>query len=458
MDPHEMIWHQPAVRAAISSGDSGAIVRAVRRARHLTLADLAQRMTYSISTLSRLERGRQPLADVRMLRALAQALSIPAPLLGLSDTTATAGHTSGSGAMVAMKPASEQEDDPMRRRTALTGLTGLAGAVILGNASAHSREAELLDPLERALLLGARDGRPISRAHLSEELHTVRALFDLGRYADVSARLPQLLAHATASREHSHTDGLPATNALLSQTYTLTSRLMVKLGADQLAWTSADRAVSTAEASGDLLAGAAARRVWAIVLRRAGHTDTAQQLVVDTAANLAGELGHHPAYLTTYTSLLSTAAYTAAAAGNRDTADTLISEATDAATRLAHEPALASAGGATLSVQLYRISMARVLGDFGTAVELAKRVDPTEISTPEARARYWSDVARALHHWRKFPACYRALLAAERAAPDEVRYRKPVQQITTSLLRHPSATMPGLREFAYRTGVFDSRG
>lgn len=44
---------------------------------------------------------------------------------------------------------------------------------------------------------------------------------------------------------------------------------------DPAAWITADRAVQAAHDSGDVLTEAAARRVWAIVLRRAGHTGTA---------------------------------------------------------------------------------------------------------------------------------------------------------------------------------------
>ena len=86
--------------------------------------------------------------------------------------------------------------------------------------------------------------------------------------------------------------------------------------------------------------------------------------------------------------------------------------------------------------------------------EAARRIDPTAIPLAERRARYWSDVARSFAQWGRHEQCYRALLAAERAAPDEVRYRKPVHEITTSLLRHPTAhTMPGLRAFASRVGT-----
>ena len=72
----------------------------------------------------------------------------------------------------------------------------------------------------------------------------------------------------------------------------------------------------------------------------------------------------------------------------------------------------------------------------------------------ERRARYWSDVAHAYHQWNKPEHAFRALLAAEHASPDEVRFRKPIQQITINLLRHPTAhALPGLKSFAARTGT-----
>jgi hypothetical protein len=191
-----------------------------------------------------------------------------------------------------------------------------------------------------------------------------------------------------------------------------------------------------------------------IVLRHAGHADTAQRLVVDTAASLQPDLHHGPEYVSVYGSLLSTAAYTSAVDGDRDTARTLIGEAVDAAARLGADGNHRFTAFGPTGVGLYRISIARVLGDYGTAVETAQRINPAGIPLAERRARYWSDIARSFHEWNKPEQCYRALLAAEHASPDEVRYRKPIQRITTSLLQHPTAhTLPGLRAFAARTGA-----
>lgn len=59
-----------------------------------------------------------------------------------------------------------------------------------------------------------------------------------------------------------------------------------------------------------------------------------------------------------------------------------------------------------------------------------------------------------LQEWGKPEACYRSLLAAERAAPAEVRYRPPVRRMTADLLRADRReTLPGLRAFATRVGV-----
>ncbi|MBU3864988.1 XRE family transcriptional regulator, partial [Streptomyces sp. 4503] len=65
--------------------------------------------------------------------------------------------------------------------------------------------------------------------------------------------------------------------------------------------------------------------------------------------------------------------------------------------------------------------------------------------------RYWIDVARAFDQWGKPDRCYRALLAAEHAAPQEVR-RGSVRTLAAGLMRHDRA-LPGVRAFAQRVGV-----
>lgn len=457
MDATRAIWHSDAVSAAVERGDRGAIVRSVRLAKHLTLAQLAARCGYSISTLSRMERGRQPLSDIRVLRNLANALGIPPQLLGLADTPRRSVPPPGPTPRVRATLAPEEETDPMRRRTLLTGLTGLTGtAIFAAPPRGVAATDDSVSALERALLAPPNaTGIPVTLDRLRREVAAARSVLQHGRYTQVTTQLPALLATAMATRAESPTSAdISVASGQLAEIYTLASELMVKLGHDHLAWTAADRAVQAAYGSGDILTQAAAGRAWGIVLRRAGRTDTAQRLMIDTAAALQTETKRGPEYLSVYGSLLSTAAYTAAVDGDRDTAHTLISEAIDAAGRLGSDGNYRFTAFGPTGVGLYQISIARVLGDFGAAIEAARRINPVAIPLVERRARYWSDVARSFHQWGKPEQCYRALLAAEQASPDEVRYRKPIHKITTSLLQHPTAhALPGLHAFASRTGA-----
>lgn len=454
MEPPRATWDTDAVRAARRSGHLGAIVRSVRRANSLTLAELADRCGYSISALSRMERGEQPLTDLRVLRVLANALRIPPRILGLADTPARSVQVRQPAARVGGTLAPDEETDPMRRRTLLAGLTGLAGSAMLG--TPVPRPTDPVRALE-SFLLGTPvvDGIPVALPYLRQDVATARAVFQQGHYADVATRLPNLLSTAMATRAGGRsTDEVAAASGQLADLYTLASDLMVKLSNDQLAWTAADRAMQAAHNSDDVLTQATAQRAWAIVLRRAGRPETAQRLVIDAAAALQTDLNGGPEYLSVYGSLLSTAAYTAAVDGDRDTAHTLIREAVDAAGRLGADGNHRFTAFGPAGVGLYRISIARVLGDSGVAIEAARRINPAGIPVAERRARYWSDVARSFYQWGKHGQCYRALLAAEQNSPDEVRYRKPIQEITSNLLRHPSAqSLPGLLDFAHRTGA-----
>lgn len=450
-----MIWQSDTVRAAVAAGDVGAIVRAVREARNLTLAQLAKRCGYSISTLSRMERGKQPLRDVKVLRALAETLHVPPHVLGVADTRRRSVPIATLTAKVEANLTPDEGTDPMRRRTVLAGLTSLAGTAVVGMPPA----AAATNPVAglEALLLNApaSTGAPTTLPTLCHAVSTARSVFQHGRYVAVATRLLQLLptAHAT---HHAVTGSaeIAAAQGQLAELYSLATELMVKLSRDYLAAPAADRALHAAYSSGDILTQAAARRTQAIVLRRTGQAITAHRLVLDTAVALQPDLHRGPEYLSVYGSLLSTAAYTAAVDGNRTTAHDLIGEAVDTADRLGVDSNHRFTAFGPTGVRLYQISMSRVLGDFGTAIETARRVPAAGIPLVERRARYWADVARSFHQWGKPEQCYRALLAAEQAAPDEVRYRQPIQQITGELLRHPiSSSFPGLRAFAGRVGV-----
>lgn len=449
--------HRGVVAALMNQHHTpGEIVRIARTATGWNQADLARRCGYSRSQISRWETGSSPLRDVETLRALARVLFLPVEVFGLALDHSTGVSTRPAAAAdhrVSGDPMPVwEEQDPMRRRTVLAGMSALAGSAVLGTpAHPAAAAADPISALEKALLAPPLTaGTPVEVARLRQAVAIARSVFARGRYGELAAQLPDLILAASATRAG---DDTTAAHAQLAELYTLATDLAIKTGHDRLAWTAADRASQAADASGDLLTQATARRVWAIVLRRAGHADTAQQMVIDTAHALQPDL-RSPEQLSVFGSLMETAAYTAAADGDRDTARTFIAEAVDAASRLGVDGNHRYTSFGPTGVGLYQLSIARVMGDSGAAIEHARRINPAGIPSTERRARYWVDVARAFHQWDKPEQCYRALLAAEQASPDEVRYRKPTAAMTTTLLRHPTANrLPDLRNFARRTGT-----
>jgi transcriptional regulator with XRE-family HTH domain len=75
--------------AEITGRGPGAIVRGIRAARGMTLAELGKRMGYSAAQVSRFERGIAPLTDIAVLRRFAAALEIAPETLGLAPGQAS---------------------------------------------------------------------------------------------------------------------------------------------------------------------------------------------------------------------------------------------------------------------------------------------------------------------------------------------------------------------------------
>ncbi|MFD6563878.1 helix-turn-helix domain-containing protein [Micromonospora profundi] len=448
-------WYElPEAKQAASTGDFGVLLRVARTAARLTLAEAGQRCGYSAATLSRIERGRQPLTDVTVLRRLAEIFDIPPELFGLAAGDGrTYNHLGGSLDRVhGEEPSREAGDGPVRRRDVLGGLAGIVGAAIPvtddGPAVVPGR---VVNSLEDALLGNVPPPAGlVGTAPLRAALGTAWSDFHACRYTRLSTRLAGLVSMATAAHATAGIDDRATTASALTETYHLATQVLIKLHEDGMAWSAMDRARQAAREADDPLLTAETARISAIVLRRSRHRVRAEQTVTSAAQALDAATG-----LTSmeqsraYARLLATAAYTAALSDRRGTAWDLLAEADETSRR-------AGAGNcfAGVDVALYKISVARRLGDFGAAVQYARALRPERLGSVERRARYWEDVALALFGRGAHAEAYRALLAAEQTAPQEVRYRPWAQQLTGALLSADRRqTLPGLRSFAARTGV-----
>jgi len=454
----------PATAGAMArQGESaGAIVRAARLRARLTLAELGHRCGYSASQISRYERGVQPLTDVELLRRFANALAIPHEMFGLvppnlgratrhAGLKETLAHVGGP--RVGRDVQRRDGDDPVRRRDLLAGAAGLTGAAAFAWSAVGRAQVTAGSPARlEDLLYGGATGGAVPIVTLSKAICAARRDFQTARYDRLAAGLPGLIGTAVATRgEAAGREG--TASSLLADAYITAANFMIKLNDDPLALTLADRALQAAQVGDDPLTTADARRAVATVLRRIGRRAKAREMLLSAAYDIQPAGRVSPEQLSMYGTVLEVAAYTAAVDGDRLAATELIGEARAAAARLGQDANYRFAAFGPTNVTLHQISIAQVLGDSGTAIEHARTVRPAAIPTAERTGRYWIDVARAFHQWNKPESCYRALLAAERAAPAEVRYRPPVHRITEDLLRADRRSLPGLRDFASRIGV-----
>ncbi|MGH3851960.1 MAG: helix-turn-helix domain-containing protein [Pseudonocardiaceae bacterium] len=459
MDATHPIWRTPAVQQAAAAGQYGALIRMTRMARRLTLVQTGKLVRCSASTLSRIETGHRKFTDVTELRFFANALDIPPQLFGLTSQTVTAQTSDGvAPAPSAVAPTTvgdtlrEDGDDAMWRRQLLARLVGVTGSALIGvlartpatHATPHLQTLLPSDPVRAAQPSGVRV--------LRDRLVTAHATFHSCRYQELAVILPDVIATAQVSLDEAAGERHDHIAVLLADAYSLASELCIKLRDDALAWVTAERARSAAQASGDVASIAEAARMAAIALRRQGHHDTATTLLTSTALDLGADSGDPaPERLATYGSLLCTASYTAAQHGNRSGALELITEAEAAATRLGADRVPHNPFSAT-NVAIYRIGVHTALGDAGTALDYARKIDLRGLPTPERQARFCLDTARAWHRFGSPDNCFQALRVARRCAPEELR-RPSVRSLVAALVTAPGPTPSGLREFATQCGV-----
>jgi transcriptional regulator with XRE-family HTH domain len=448
------------IRDAVWQHRYGVVLRRARQARGLTQAQAGKLAGYSGATISRFETGDRRLADVDTLRRLAGALGTSPELFGLTPETgespgsARAAGVPGEALLATVVTDLPQDGDDVRRRDMIAGTAAFAGAAALGRAPVAAGVPRRPVAGLEDVLYGQADAVPVDPGRLRAAITVARGDFRDARYDRVPAVLPKIIAVAQATRDNAGGAERAEASGLLADAYLLAADFAVKVNDDPLSWTTSDRALQAALASGDPLVVADARRAVATAMRRAHHPARAVDMLIRACRDIEPDGHPGPDQLATYGNLLTVAAYTAATAGNRHAAGEYMAEAASSARRLgsatsSRQPAFGQAG-----LTLYQVSIAQVLGDSGTAIDHARSIRAVDIPTLERQGRYWVDVARAWHQWGKPEACYRALLAAEHAAPAEVRYRPPVHRMAEDLIRADTrSSLPGLRDFARRVGV-----
>ncbi|MFD7507510.1 helix-turn-helix domain-containing protein [Streptomyces sp. NPDC059850] len=411
-------------------------MRGARNARHLTQEQLGLMVGYSASAISRIE-GNKMRLDSDVVPLMARALAIPAEWL--SGAAVSEGPTIATVAT----GGTPDEEDAVRRRKLLTGALAAGATVIVGTGTADGLPAADLEDI----LFRLPNAEPVPLANLMAQTAAARQTYTTARYSDLGRTLPGLLATAEATRDAATGRERQQASAVLARTYVLAAELASKQHSDA-AWVAADRALSAARASGTPVPVGEATRVLAITMRRSGRWSSAVHLLTREAAELDTTDTRTGAVRTT---LLLTAAYSAAAGGDRTTALTLLDEAGEEVERRPAPGGLFTVDATRTQVDVYRIGVFNTLGTPDDGVKIAAGLNIGRMPTAERRARAWTDTARMWHALGDGQQTFAALRRVEQEAPQEAQ-RPALRALTSDLLYRP-ARVEGLRELAVRTGA-----
>ena len=424
----------------------GAELRAARCRARLGQAQVGKAVGYSASAVSRIESGQMRLEYSRLL-AFAEFLGIPLDRLIPPDRAngTPVPHRAALGTV--RRPADEEE--AVRRRTLLTGAAiGVTAALSAPPATATPNSQDPAAPLED-YLFRLPPAEPVPLPQLVQDTAAARSNFCAARYGILGRALPNLLASASATWQEASGHEREKASVALARAYVLAAELALKQHSDA-AWAAADRALTAARASGHPVPIGEASRVLAITIRRSGNCPSAVRHLTREAQELDTGQAQTAAVRTT---LMLTAAYSAATGGDRTTALDLLGAAEEETAR--RESALPSGlftvDATRAQVDVYRIGVLNSLGTPDEAVEVARRINIGSMTTPERRARAWTDTARMWHALRDMRQTFAALRRVEQEAPQEVR-RPALRALTADLLYAP-ARVPGIRQFAIRTGA-----
>ncbi|OLT11061.1 hypothetical protein BJF78_27780 [Pseudonocardia sp. CNS-139] len=391
----------------VSRRSVGAILRAERLRRRLTLAQAGKLLGYSPSALSRIELGDRRL-DVESLLRLAECYGIPPSRLGVANLSARDG-VDGSG------------DDVQRRQF----LAAAAGATIPG---------WLLTRLDDALVTLPDAAGPVTVQTVEARKAASQALFDAASYTALVAGLPDLLA---AAQELADGTDEPAAQSCAAGCYEIATHALNKIGRHRASRLTADRAMTHARRSDSPLAVASSSRALSVVLRHEGRAPVAQRVNLAAIRALEATGLLTTAERTVLARTLCSAAYAAAQSGDRDRALELIADA--------HRSVRGLPGHTAAQVQLYQVGVHWAVGDSARALDSGRGLHPAQFATPERRGRLHTDLARAWWQHERPERTALSLVAAHREAPTELTDRPAIRRIAFDLIdRHPRVT--GVRE------------
>ena len=400
----------------------GKRVADLRKARGLTQAQLAAQLSNrSAGWMSQVERGIQPVQRMNVLQEIADALGVTAQTL----------NPDAPPPPPAPEPAPDQVND----------LDG-ARAVIAGHPALSA-------------LFGVMPAEPVDLDALSEQVDEMWEQTHQTNHHVVTAMVTELIPQLEQAVRVVAEEDRGRAFGLLANAYQALAAAFARQGDARAAWVAADRSITTAERSGDVLLVCAGvfRMVHAFV--RLGDMVEAEHAV--TAAIEALKASNHsaPEALSVLGSLHMVKALVHARCGQRTEARQEIEQARQVAARLGEDRNDYHLEFGPTNVAIQTVATAVDLGDAGEAIDVAESIDASSLS-PERQGRLYMDLGRAFAQRRQIGDAIDCLLRAEQVSPEVVHNHTAVRAAVKELVLVSGPNVPrNLTDLATRTNAME---
>lgn len=405
----------------------GLHVQRLRKDRKLTQKQLAARMEKTDSWMSQVERGVQPVERMDVLQELADALGVSVQQL---------------------RPGAPMPSDSAKVPAPVYRSNDLDEARVL--ISGH--------PAVGALLGAVRQAPTKTLAELEQAVDEMWELTHAGEFADVSARLTDLLPDLEQTVRIVDEQDSSTAYLLLARTYQALAAAFVRQDQADAAWIAADRAIWAAERSGNPLHVCAGvfRMVQAFVrLKHLAQAEHAARTSIQALQELDDREGLSPEGMSVLGSLHLVLALVHARSHQRSQAREEIAKARELARRIGQDRNDFNLEFGVTNVEIQAVSAAVDLGDAGEALDIGKTIDASALS-PERQGRLYMDLGRAHAQRRNVGDAVKCLLRAEELVPETVRThvaaRKAIREL---VLLEGASTPPELMALAERSDALE---
>ncbi|GLZ36564.1 helix-turn-helix transcriptional regulator [Actinokineospora sp. NBRC 105648] len=397
----------------------GARVKRARKRRQLTQEQLAEKAEVSVDLVRKLEQEVRHTASMSSLTRIARALDVEAAqLLGQAGTIEASIDEEAVGVLAI--------------RDELSALDYFPG---LGDDNIF-------------------DDAPPTIEHMRGAVREAERIRRHGNFAQLGAMLPGLVAEARAATHVLTGPGQVAAFGVLSEVLQIAATMMTGLGKPDIGYLGLIRAQEAAQKSNDELLHAMNVSALSWVFFKQGRLDDAETAALRQAALMRPDFLHDaPERLAVWGILMLRAG--SAAVRNKQVArcEDHMSLARTAAARIGRDRTIYATPFGPTNVGIAAVNAAVESERFDQALSLAAEVPGDPQVSPTWKSRYLLDLAIAHTELDHDDAAADHLLAAERVAPEWLRYHTLGRQTVRELAERARRRQAPIQQLADRLRI-----